>query len=204
MISKISRKDASPRPAATYAEGASVLHSFRGNTTYLDRLRKGKPIIVHGDGQSLWCSCHASDVARAFVNAACQSSTYGKTYHVTSEEFLTWNQHHQMVARALGAPEPQLVHIPTDLLERLLPERAHWTATNFQYNNSFDNTAAKQDLDFRYTIRWEEGARRLVAWLDAHGKIENSDDDPFDDQLIALWERMCADMAQAWTKTNFR
>ncbi len=123
--------------------------------------------MVHGDGQSLWCRCHAVDVARAFVNAAGNPNTFGKSYHATGEEFLTWNQHLQIVAEAIGAPEPQLVHIPTDVLARLLPsealaDAAHWTQTNFQFNNIFDNSAAKHDLGFRYTVRWEEGARRLV------------------------------------------
>lgn len=194
------------RPAATYAEGAGILDSLRGRRTYVDRLRKGKPIIVHGDGQSLWASCHAIDVARAFVNAVANPVSFGKSYHTTGEEFWTWDQHHQIVARAIGAPEPTLVHIPTDTLAHLLPsnslsDAAHWTLTNFQFNNIFDNSAARADLDFRYTIPWADGARRLVDWLDAHDRIENSDDDHFDDSLIAAWERACATMKREWTKT---
>jgi nucleoside-diphosphate-sugar epimerase len=190
------------RPAATYAEGAGILDSLRGRPTYIDRLRKGKPIIVHGDGQSLWCSCHADDVARAFVNAAGNPLAFGKSYHATGEEYLTWNQHHQIVARAIGAPEPRFVHIPTDTLARMLPsgqlsDAAHWTLTNFQFNNIFDNAAAKRDLDFRYTVPWSEGARRLVAWLDAHGRVADSDADVFDDALIARWERLSAGLEQA-------
>lgn len=192
------------RPAATYAEGAGILDSLRGRRTYVDRLRKAKAIIVHGDGQSLWCSCHAIDVARAFVNAAGNLAAFGQSYHTTGEEFLTWNQHHQVVAKAIGAPKPRLVHIPTDVLAQVLPsgqisDAAHWTLTNFQFNNIFDNAAARRDLGFRYTIRWEEGAKRLVGWLDAHDRIENSDDDHFDDNLIAAWERACAEMKRACT-----
>jgi nucleoside-diphosphate-sugar epimerase len=194
------------RPAATYAEGAGILDSLRGRRTYVDRLRKGKPIIVHGDGQSLWTSCHAIDVARAFVNAAGNWVSFGKSYHTPGEEFWTWNQHHHIVAQAIGAPEPKLVHIPTDALAQLLPSEAlgdavHWTLTNFQYNNIFDNSAAKADLGFCYTVPWTEGAKRLVDWLDAHGRIENSDDDHFDDNLIAAWEQACATMQREWTRT---
>ena len=189
------------RPAATYAEGAGILDSLRSRPTYIDRLRKGKPIIVHGDGQSLWCSCHAVDVARAFMNAAGNPISFGKSYHTTGEEFLTWNQHHQAVASAIGAPEPELVHIPTDVLARVLrsnqiSDAAHWTLTNFQFNNVFDNTAARRDLGFQYTVPWSEGARRLVDWLDAHGRIANSDDDPFDDRLIAAWRQSCDQLSQ--------
>ena len=99
------------------------------------------------------------------------------------------------MAEALNAPAPALVHIPTDLLVRVAPERA-WTAyNNFSGHNIFDNTAARRDLDFHYTVPWVEGVRRTVAWLDAHGRIENSDDDPFDDRVIAAWERLSAAMA---------
>ena len=180
------------RPAATYAEGAGILDSLRGRPTHVDRLRKGRPIIMHGDGQSLWCSCHASDVARAFVNAAGNPAAFGRSYHATGEEFLTWEQHHETVADAIGAPRPTFVHIPTSVLARLLPsagiaDAAHWTATNFQFNNIFDNSAARAALGFRYTIPWRAGAGRLVSWLDAHGRIANSDEDAFDDRLIGAW-----------------
>jgi nucleoside-diphosphate-sugar epimerase len=128
--------------------------------------------------------------------------TFGKSYHATGEEYLTWNQHHQIVARAIGAPKPRFVHIPTDTLARMLPsgqlsDAAHWTLTNFQFNNIFENAAARRDLDFRYTVPWSEGARRLVAWLDAHGRIADSDGDTFDDALIARWERLSAALEQA-------
>ena len=181
------------RPAATYAEGAGILDSLRGRSTHVDRLRKGRPIIVHGDGQSLWCSCHAEDVARAFVNAAGNPITFGRSYHATGEEFLTWEQHHETVADAIGAPRPTFVHIPTSVLASMLPsagiaDAAHWTATNFQFNNIFDNSAARADVGFRYTVPWRTGAVRLVAWLDAHGRIANSDEDDFDERLIEAWQ----------------
>ena len=193
------------RPAYTYAEGAGIIDTLRGRKTLIDRIRKGKPIVMHGDGQSLWCSCHAVDVARAFVNAAGNAKAFGKGYHTAGEEFVTWNQHLQIVAEAIGVQEPRLVHIPTDVLARLLPsetlaDAAHWTQTNFQFNNIFDNSAAKSDLGFRYTVRWEDGARRLVRWLDENGMIANSDDDHFDDNLITAWERMCDDLQHEWTK----
>jgi hypothetical protein len=95
----------------------------------------------------------------------------------------------------MNAPEPTLVHVPADLLVKIAPTRAAITAENFQFNNIFDNTAAKTDLDFRYTIPWIEGARRTINWLDERGRIDNSDDDPFDDRLIDAWQRLGAQMA---------
>lgn len=183
------------RPAYTYGEGRGPIHSFGGGTAYVDRIRKGKPIIVHGDGSSLWVACHRDDVAAAFAAAAGNPATLGRWYHATGEEWLTWNDYHRAAARALGAPEPELVHIPTDLLVRVAP-KARICAENFQFNNIFDNTAAQRDLGFRYAVPWEEGVRRMARWLDAHGKVEDSDLDPTEDRLIAAWQQLGDAMAR--------
>ena len=183
------------RPAHTYGEGGTIIHTFGWSTTYLDRIRKGKPIVVHGDGSSLWVSCHIDDVARAFIASMGNPRTYGRAYHTTGEEWNSWDQYHQKVAEALNAPPPRLVHIPTDLLYRISPERAGISYLNFQYSYVFDNSAAKTDLNFSYTIPWVEGVRRTVAWLDQKRRIANSDEDPFDDQLVAAWEKLGNEMA---------
>ncbi len=178
------------RPAHTYGEGGTVLHTFRGATTYLDRLRKGLPVIVHGDGTALWVSCHRDDVAPAFVAAAGDAATFGQAYQVTGEEWLTWNRYTELVAEALGAPPPTIVHIPTDLLRAVAPERAFWCAENFAGNNIFDNARAHAELGFRQTIPFLEGTRRTIAWLDAHNRIVDCGGDPFDDRLIEAWGRL--------------
>ena len=184
------------RPAYTYGEGRAMIHSFGESSTHLDRIRKGKPIVVHGDGSSLWGSCHRGDVARTFVHAAGAESTFDKSYHVTGEEWLTWNQYHEAIAEAIGAPKPTLVHIPTELLDRVA-KRAHICAINFQYNNIFDNTAARADLEFKYTIPFRKGVARIYRWLEEHGTIANSDDDPYDDRVIAAWEQLGVGMGDA-------
>lgn len=190
------------RPAYTYGEGRGPIHTFGGKTTYLDRIRKGKPIVVHGDGSSLWVACHRDDVARAFVAATGQARTVGKAYHTTGEEWMTWDIYHQRVAQAMGAPKPTLIHIPTDLLGAVAPKRAAIAVENFQFNNIFDNTAAHTDLNFRYTIPWVEGVRRMVAWLDEQGRIEASDQDDFDDRLINAWQQLGSRMGDEFSETG--
>jgi nucleoside-diphosphate-sugar epimerase len=183
------------RPAMTYGEGGTLVNTYGWGTYQIDRMRKGKPLLVHGDGSALWVACHVDDAAHAFVHAVGNPATVGKAYHVTGEEWLTWNRYYELMAEAAGAPPPQLVHIPTDLLQRLAPKRSLVVVTNFQGNNIFDNSAAHADLDFRYTIPFVEGARRTIAWLDEQGRIDNSDKDPFDDRILAAWERLTASMA---------
>jgi len=180
------------RPAYTYGESRGPVHPAGGSTIFLDRIIKGKPVILHGDGSSFWVACHRDDVARAFVNAAGQPRTFGRSYHVTGEEWMSWDLYTRSIAEAVGAPDPQIVHIPTDLLVKIDPRRYAVVAENFQFNNIFDNTAAKTDLDFRCTISWKEGVRRLLAWLRANDRLEDSDLDPYEDRLIANWQAQAA------------
>lgn len=175
------------RPWSTYGEGGPVLHTLGTDTAYLDRLRAGKPIVQHGDGQGLWGPCHREDVARAYVTAVGDQTTYGETYHVTSEEVITWRQYHSIVADALGAPEPTLVCIPTEQLRAIAPERTQMLRDHFRFSTVFDNTKAKRELDFAYTISFREGVERVIAWLDRNARIDPWDTVE-DDRIIAAWK----------------
>jgi nucleoside-diphosphate-sugar epimerase len=178
------------RPAATYGDRHLPVHTLGRSTTYLDRLSRGKPIVVHGDGSSFWVSCHASDVARAFAGAAGNERALGRAYHAAGEEWVTWDQQHGLVADAIGAPAPRLVHIPTDTLVELAGERAELARDNFRFNNIFDNGAARADLGFDYTITLAQGLPDWYRSLADAGLIEDSDLDPFEDELIATWQRL--------------
>jgi nucleoside-diphosphate-sugar epimerase len=131
-------------------------------------------------------------VGKAFATAAGDPGTLGKAYHTTGEEWMTWNQYYTTMAEVVGAPAPNLVHIPTTLLAKVAPRRGLTALENFQFSNIFDNTAAHMDLGFRYTIPWREGVRRTVAWLESRGMLRDSDQDTVDDQIIAAWQRMGA------------
>jgi len=175
------------RPAYTYGEGRGMLSTLSGNS-YLDRLRKGKPIVVHGDGSGFWTSCHRDDVARVFVAVAGNAHTIGKAYNATSNEWLTWEQYHHTVAAAIGAPEPNVVHISTDALLAAVPEQAWIIAVNFQFNNIFDTGVAQTDLAWQVEISLTEGVKRIVAWLEAHGGVPTNDGS-FEDRLVVAWQR---------------
>lgn len=182
------------RPAMTYGEGGKLVNLYGWGTYHIDRMRRGKPLIVHGDGSALWVSCHIDDAAHAFVQAAGNPVSYGQGYHVTGEEWMTWNQYYQTIAQAANAPEPTLVHIPTDLLAALMPNRSSPLVTNFQGNTIFDNSAAHRDLGFRYTIPFAQGARRTIDWLDANGGVQSEVYDAIDDRILQAWERLTTQM----------
>ena len=179
------------RPAHTYGEGRGLIHSLGlGGAYYFNRIRLGEPIITHGDGSSLWAACHRDDVGQAFAEAVGNEKAFGKGYHTASEEPMTWNQYHQTVAQAMNAPEPELIHIPTDFLFEIAPKEAEWCKENFQYNNIFDNAEARADLNFCYTILFVEGVRRIVAWLDARDRIHNKDEPAIYSEIIERWKNL--------------
>ncbi len=185
------------RPAATYEDKREPIGLVGGGI--LQRIRQGKPLIVLGDGCVLWAFSHRDDVAPAFVGAMDNAETIGKAYHAAGEEIMTWQTYYATVARALGAPAPEFVHIPTDQLLKLAPKAAEWCGINFQYNNVFDNTAARADLGFRYTIPWERGARQMVEYHDARGQIDGYKAGPLCDKIVAEWKKLTSGIASLET-----
>jgi nucleoside-diphosphate-sugar epimerase len=183
------------RPAHTYCEEGRILFSLGNTDSQLHRMRNGKPLVVHGDGTTFWVSCHADDVAGAFVNAVGNGRAYGKAYHAAGEEWLTWNRRYEIAAQVLGVSDLRLVHIPTDVLARISPQLSRSTVQNFSGHNIFDNAAAREDLGFRYTIPWEQGVRQIIDWLDRNGAAPDEAIDAAEDRIITAWEKHTADMA---------
>ncbi|TVR61525.1 MAG: NAD-dependent epimerase/dehydratase family protein [Spirochaetaceae bacterium] len=184
------------RPGLTYREGGAPLHPFRGGSYHLDRIVKHKPIIIHGDGTSLWTACHSEDASVAFVNAAGNTKAYGKGYTVASDRWMSWDYYWRATARALGVSDVEIVHIPTDVLERLAPRLSSWIPVHFQFHAIFDISAAETDLGFRNTIPWEDGVARCIAWFRENGGYENSDDYPAYDRLLEAWHGSIEQMAR--------
>jgi nucleoside-diphosphate-sugar epimerase len=189
------------RPTFTYNETWSPgIHAFGGQSYHLDRLLKGKPIILHGDGTSIWVATYRDDTAGAFVGAIGNEKALGQAYNVTGEEWMTHHHIWCTIARILDAPPPDFVYIPTDLLGRLAPKEAEWCVENFQYSNLFDNTKAKRDLGFVYRVKFEDGARKCIQWLRANNRIEDCAKYPFYDRIVDLWrgqERWMVEAMQA-------
>lgn len=175
------------RPANTYGPGGDLIYTLGWGNGFLDRIRKGKALVSPGDGSSFRAYCHAKDVARAFVNAAGNSHAYGRAYHVTGEEWLTWDRYFEIIAQELGMPLPQLVHIPCEVLYAMAPNQLLDVIENYRFNNIFNNQAAREDLGFQYTIPFRQGVHETIHWLDNNQRIQNSDREIFDDIIISAW-----------------
>jgi nucleoside-diphosphate-sugar epimerase len=116
------RRDGFPatvvRPSHTYDHTMLPIH---GGYTNVARMRAGKKVVVHGDGTSLWTLTHHRDFAIGLVGLLGNPGALGETFHITSDEWLSWNQIYEIVAHAAGV-EPRLVHIPSDLIAAFDPE----------------------------------------------------------------------------------
>jgi nucleoside-diphosphate-sugar epimerase len=114
---------------------------------------------------------------------------FGQAYNLSGDEWMTHQHIWQTIARVMDAPAPDFVTIPTELLGRMAPQQAEWCVENFRYNNLFDNSKAKRDLGFRYTVRFEDGVLRCIDYLRTHDRIEDCDKHPFYDRIVEAWRR---------------
>ena len=176
------------RPSHSYGEGGSLIRSVGPADTFIDRLRKAKPIIVQGDGNSLWASCHVDDVARGFIGTMGNARCFGEAYNITGDEWFTWNTYHAQVAEVCGGTFTP-VHIPTDILREAAAKLSGATYEIFEWPSIFDNGKLKRDTNYTgQTINFQEGVRRTLAWMEENGKLANSDTDDYEDRLIAAWQ----------------
>jgi len=175
------------RPSHTYDRTMLPVH---GRYTVVDRLRKGKKVIVHGDGTSLWTLTHHRDFARGFVGLLGNHHAIGDVFHITSDEILTWNQIFELVAQAAGA-EANIVHIPSDFIADFDREWGADLLGDKAHSMIFDNSKIKRMVpDYTATIPFVRGAEEILAWHDADParRVVDSDKDRLMDKIIAAYE----------------
>ena len=182
------------RPSWTYGETVIPLamSSHGKYFTGLDRMRKGKPMIVPGDGSSLWAMTHNTDFARGFVGLFGNSATIGHAFHITSDDVLSWDQIYQVVADAAGVRNLKLVHIASDFITACLPELLGGLTGDKACSVVMDNTKIKRFVpDFNATTKLRDGVARSIAWYDADPsrQIIDHEVDATWDKLIAAYER---------------
>lgn len=180
------------RPSHTYDDRSVPLgvHGDKGSWQVVKRMLSGKPVIIHGDGTSLWTMTHNSDFAKAFIGLMGNPHAIGEAFQITSDESLTWNQIYQTIADALNVPlKPYYVSSaflaeagPYDFTGALLGDKACSVV--------FDNTKVKRAVPgFVPTVRFEEGVRRVLANVLAHPELQTEDPE-FDAWCDAVIETM--------------
>ena len=174
------------RPSHTYDE--TRLPMF-GRWNVIERMRQGKPVVVHGDGTSLWTLTHHSDFARGFNGLLGNSRALGEAVHITSDEALSWNHIYETLAIAAGVSgKPELIHVPSEVIAAYDKDLGDGLLGDKANSMVFDNSKLKQLVpDFAATVPFSQGAREMIAWRDADPVRREIDPDA--EQLI---ERLIA------------
>jgi len=175
------------RPSHTYD---CTLLPMHGGYTVVDRMRKGKKVVVHGDGTSLWVLTHHTDFAKGFIGLMGNSHAIGEAFQITSDELITWNQIHEIVAEAAGT-KARIVHIPSDIISRFDPEWGAGLLGDKAHSMLFNNTKIKRTVPgFSASVPFSQGAREIMAWFDADPSRRTVDEkvDALMDTMIARHE----------------
>ena len=199
LLMKAYREEGFPvtivRPSHTYCERAVPVsvHGPKGSWPVLKRMIDGKPVIVHGDGSSLWTLTWNEDFARGFIGLLGNPKAIGEPFQIMSDESLTWNQIYQCVANALGV-DFKPYHVASDFLSAVAPEPYDFTGNllgDKAVTVVFDCAKLKRAVPgFQATVRFDEGVRRCVAYLKAHPElqVEDPEFDRWCDRVIEAQE----------------
>jgi nucleoside-diphosphate-sugar epimerase len=181
LLMKACREDGFPatiiRPSHTYGPSqiplcvAGWVHPWTG----IDRMKRGKQMIVSGDGTSLWVLTWNTDFAKGLVGMLGNQKAVGETFHITSDQALSWNQIYLEVYQALGLT-PNMIHIPADLIAVYDKDSIGSLIGDKSNTVVFDNSKIKRFVpDFNCEVNWAEGLRRSLAWFEAHPEFQTID-----------------------------
>ncbi|MFE4725994.1 SDR family oxidoreductase [Microbacterium sp. NPDC056736] len=173
------------RPSHTYDER---LLPTLGGWTDIARMRAGRPVIVHGDGTSLWTITHSDDFAVAFTGLVANPAAIGEAFTITGTHAPTWNQIYGWLAEAAGVADADIVHVASDTIAAFAPDLGPGLIGDKAHSMLFDVSKVTELVpEFRTTITFDEGARRILAYYDADPGARRVDED-----RDALFDRIAA------------
>jgi nucleoside-diphosphate-sugar epimerase len=177
------------RPSHTYDRTLFPMH---GGYTVVHRMRQGKPVIVHGDGTSLWTLTHHQDFARAFVGLLGNARAIGDSFHITSDEWLSWNQIHLLMAQAAGT-ETKLMYLPSHIIAKVDRDWGDSLLGDKTHSMIFDNSKVKRLVPgWEARIPFSHGAEEIMTYYDGD-PIRQVVDPAFDaamDKLVEIAHRL--------------
>jgi len=162
------------RPFHTYDR--TVIPVLAGWTA-IERMRADRPVVVHGDGTSLWSLTHARDFARAFVALLGLDHAVGESVNVVSGDILTWDQIHLTLATAAGVREPVLRHRASESIAVQVPGWGEVLEHDFRHSMLFDTSKLRSLVPgFAPEVSFSQGAREVLAHYDAHPELRSVDE----------------------------
>lgn len=181
------------RPSHTYDERSVPLgvHGANGSWQVVRRMLEGKPVIIHGDGTSLWTMTFNTDFAAAFIGLMGNIHAIGETYHITSDETLTWNQIYTCIADALGV-KLNAYYVPSQFLDDVSEYDFCGSLIGDKANSVvFDNSKLQRAVpDYCAKVRFDEGVRKTIDYVLSHEECQVPDPefDSWCDRVISALE----------------
>jgi nucleoside-diphosphate-sugar epimerase len=181
------------RPSLTYGPSQipAAVGSWNHPWTLVDRMRKGKKIIVQGDGTSLWTMTHNTDFARGFVGLMGNIQAIGHAFHITSDEVLTWDQIIRSIGAAAGA-QPDIVHIASEFIAAFNPDSLGNLLGDKAQCGVFDNTKIKTFVPgYTAILPFAQGVLQSVRWFESHQKRCTIDEafNALSERIIAAYQK---------------
>jgi nucleoside-diphosphate-sugar epimerase len=172
------------KPSTTYGPQMGLIRQVAWEFSWLDRIRKGKPIIVSGDGKALHSFLHVDDAAKGFVGVIGKSHCIGQTYNLVNRGFTTWEEHHRTAMKVLNR-EVELVGIPLQSLISIDQEKFTICEEIFAHNVYYSADKIFRDVEeFIPAISLEEGMGRVIEEMDRNGMIPDSKLEHWEDKII--------------------
>jgi nucleoside-diphosphate-sugar epimerase len=161
------------RPSHTYDKTVLPLDPYQSGYTVLQRMQQGKPVVLHGDGTSLWVLTHHRDFAKGFVGLLGNPKSVGESFHITSDELLTWNEIYAALGRAAGCT-PRIVHVPSAIIAREHPDWGASLLGDKAHSVIFDNTKIKRFVPgFECSIPFARGAEEIIEFYAKNPNFES-------------------------------
>lgn len=178
------------RPSHTYSKRWIPNPVSSASYSFAARLERGLPVFVPDAGENPWTLTASSDFATGLAGLVGKTEALGETFHITSDEVLTWNQIIAEIAAAVGVDSPQIVQVPTDFICRLAPSLTGTLKGDKAHPGIFDNSKIKRFVpEFHCRKPFRAGVRESVAWLRAHPELQNPNPqvDAMCDAVITAW-----------------
>lgn len=172
------------KPSYTHGPGMHLHRQVGGDGNWIDRLRKGKPILSAGDGLNYFQFLASRDAGDAFAEVLGKSECIGEIYNIVHPQARTWDEWHRAAAAALGV-DIDIVHVSQETLIAMAPERFSGLRGNFGHTQIFSHEKLAQVLpDFCPQIPVTESVAENIEWMDKHNLVPNSDADDLEDRVI--------------------
>ena len=188
------------RPSLTYGPGAANIGVLRQNFGIVDRIRRGQPLVMFGDGSTSWTWTFVPDLAKAYVAIAGNAKTFGEDYHVTSEERCIWDDLYLEFGRLVGKA-PKIIHIPSELLYSAAPNLCSHLYFEKTFAGLFDNSKLRSAVpDFKADVSLHDGLKSILAWWEAEAHTIDPEKDALEDRLVALYDDFAGKMKNLYVK----